>query len=451
MGGVDFPLWLGIGSYGGLACSLLTTGALAAYALGRRRGTPRQLARATLLCLSASLLSLAPLWWQGVRFDVYGPLLDMREILVVLVWSMAFGWCVPLGAAVRYVARAKEMPAGHGFSLRLRAVPGLHIAALDDPGRRIEPLGENRAWGQLVPLDGELAERSLRLTHKLTLLGREVDNDVIVADERASRHHAEIHWDHGHPQLLDRGSMNGTLVNGQTVRGAVPLRSEDTIQIGERRYRFELFESGATPEMAAGDETSEATRKMVGVSSGGPVSNGSSPLRVVLAGVNRGFEFSRWELCDGISVIGRDAECQICLNDPSVSRRHAQIVRQVSGFFLTDLQSSNGTAVNGELLAAPAMLRSGDVLRVGEVTLRCDTVAEAGQAYVVNPSAPTAILAENSRSVPPASAPTAPPRRRDGRLTGLLQAISAQPATKRRSSPRLAPPRLHGGQPPTGD
>ena len=41
MGGIDFPGWLALGSYGGLACSLLSVGSLAAYALGLRRGTPK--------------------------------------------------------------------------------------------------------------------------------------------------------------------------------------------------------------------------------------------------------------------------------------------------------------------------------------------------------------------------------------------------------------------------
>jgi pSer/pThr/pTyr-binding forkhead associated (FHA) protein len=462
---IDFPTWLSLGTYGGLGCSLLTSGVLAAYALGRRRGTPRQLARATLLCLGASALSLVPIWWRLSRFDVYGPSLSTREILLVLLWCVGCGWCLPLGALVRYIARAKPLPAGQGFSLRMRAVVVPHLASLNDPARRIEPLGTGRAWGQLVPLDGELAERPLPLTRQLTLLGREVENDIIISDEKASRYHAEIHWDHGHPQLLDRASMNGTRLNAEPVRGSVPLRPNDVIEVGERRYRFELL--AVEPGLAAGAGNPatpiEETRKIAGVSSGGPTPSAPPDGGLRLIGVNRGFEFTRWELRDPVSVIGRDPECQVRLADSSVSRRHAQIVRQQSGFFVSDLGSSNGTTLNGALLATPAPVHAGDLLGIGEVTLRC----EAAPAFLgtVDHSAPTrsfagdASVEDASTSPAPAalanerSAPTAPPQRapqleRAGPLTALLHSMNTGRPASRQSAPRLVPPRLRGGDPP---
>jgi len=76
-------------------------------------------------------------------------------------------------------------------------------------------------------------------------------------------------------------------------------------------------------------------------------------------------------------LIGRDAEHQIVLPDPSVSRTHAQIVRQPAGYFISDLDSSNGTLLNGERLSAPMPLAPGDILCVGIVELRCEVAVTA--------------------------------------------------------------------------
>ena len=67
---------------------------------------------------------------------------------------------------------------------------------------------------------------------------------------------------------------------------------------------------------------------------------------------------------------GRGAECGMCLPEPDVSRRHArlQAAADGGGVELRDLGSTNGVYVNGRLTEAdpgPAILRAGDVLRVG--------------------------------------------------------------------------------------
>lgn len=64
-------------------------------------------------------------------------------------------------------------------------------------------------------------------------------------------------------------------------------------------------------------------------------------------------------------VIGRDAECEIRLPLPSVSRRHTEIYRDGPVFALKDLDSRNGTFLNGARVSHAA-LALGDVLRIGE-------------------------------------------------------------------------------------
>jgi hypothetical protein len=63
-------------------------------------------------------------------------------------------------------------------------------------------------------------------------------------------------------------------------------------------------------------------------------------------------------------TIGRLPECDLVLDGPEVSRRHARIVRTPDGPLLGD-RSRYGTLVNGSRLAGPVLLAAGDVLQVG--------------------------------------------------------------------------------------
>jgi sigma-B regulation protein RsbU (phosphoserine phosphatase) len=70
--------------------------------------------------------------------------------------------------------------------------------------------------------------------------------------------------------------------------------------------------------------------------------------------------------------MGRSNECEVCLADPGVSRRHAEITFQSGTWFITDLASRHGTFLNAIKLDphAPVPLREGDLLRVGPWTYR---------------------------------------------------------------------------------
>jgi DNA-binding NtrC family response regulator len=71
----------------------------------------------------------------------------------------------------------------------------------------------------------------------------------------------------------------------------------------------------------------------------------------------------------GELVVGRDPQANLVLADAQVSRTHAQLLRLPDGLRLTDLGSRHGTTVNGEPLAGPRHLVSGDVVGVGGALL----------------------------------------------------------------------------------
>jgi hypothetical protein len=65
-------------------------------------------------------------------------------------------------------------------------------------------------------------------------------------------------------------------------------------------------------------------------------------------------------------TIGREVSNNIVINDVEVSRKHARLVMQAGGYVLEDLGSTNGTFVNGQRLMGPHILRSGELIMLGE-------------------------------------------------------------------------------------
>ncbi|MGA3066194.1 MAG: FHA domain-containing protein [Tepidisphaeraceae bacterium] len=71
----------------------------------------------------------------------------------------------------------------------------------------------------------------------------------------------------------------------------------------------------------------------------------------------------------GALIIGRAPDCQLAVRDILLSRRHCRIEKSPHGWLLIDLNSKNGTAVNGEKLIAPRLLRDNDIVRMGRSRL----------------------------------------------------------------------------------
>jgi FHA domain len=72
--------------------------------------------------------------------------------------------------------------------------------------------------------------------------------------------------------------------------------------------------------------------------------------------------------------IGRDASCDLAIADMTVSRLHAQLERTSDGWLLSDLESTNGTRVNGWRVRGKIPVRPGDVVSFGSL----DVVFGAG-------------------------------------------------------------------------
>jgi len=71
------------------------------------------------------------------------------------------------------------------------------------------------------------------------------------------------------------------------------------------------------------------------------------------------------ELSGPVTLVGRTGNCDLCLGSSTVSRRHAELRREGDTYFVRDLNSTNGTLLNGEPVLGEEQLRDWDEIGVG--------------------------------------------------------------------------------------
>ena len=100
-------------------------------------------------------------------------------------------------------------------------------------------------------------------------------------------------------------------------------------------------------------------------------------------------------------TVGRDSTNEIVINDAEISRRHARLTFQGGKYVLEDLGSTNGTFVNGQRLAGPRVLKTGEVVSFGE------QIVLVFEASNVDPGA--TMVSPRAAAVPSVSRPANPP------------------------------------------
>ena len=87
---------------------------------------------------------------------------------------------------------------------------------------------------------------------------------------------------------------------------------------------------------------------------------------LVEEGIDRGTVF---RLHDGMNTLGRDVGNKIMLADPKISRHHCTLRKVGQSLYLSDLDTRNGTSVNGKPVSGREIV-AGDCIIVGNTTLR---------------------------------------------------------------------------------
>lgn len=178
------------------------------------------------------------------------------------------------------------------------------------------------------------------LTKPQMRIGRADNNDIVLNKHTVSSTHALIQFVGSNFQIEDLGSGNGTQVNGNRLQAHTPvaLANGDVISVDVYKFRFGLG-NGTTPR--------------------------SVPAQLVDANTGQNVILPQPMLLNTANIrIGRTANNELVINRDTISSNHA-VIEFVNGQFqVTDLNSGNGTKVNGKRLQAhqPQPLANGDMI-----------------------------------------------------------------------------------------
>ena len=208
-------------------------------------------------------------------------------------------------------------------------------------------------------------EQEFEVSKAEITIGRGQTNDIVLQDSRVSRTHARfVFGADGGVTIIDLGSTNGVRVNGVRVEQAT-LAPGDVVFIGGSQISH-VKASADDQDMTIIDTEADLDRTIAEAVL--PVSlNDTSQDRLVICTPDKTWEVELNDKIDSLSI-GRAANSGVVIEHPSVSRSHAQILRDHRTFRLKDLGSSNGLWLNGQKLDEIA-LDDGMSVRLGYATL----------------------------------------------------------------------------------
>jgi pSer/pThr/pTyr-binding forkhead associated (FHA) protein len=161
------------------------------------------------------------------------------------------------------------------------------------------------------------------------------------------------------------GSVNGTFLNGIRLETSQPLKDDDCIRTGNIEFVFALpvVEEKSVEEVKQ-EEVEIPERQTIVMPEPSKL-----PCLEISSGVQRGVTFELVKEKTLVGRSGRGRQWDIALPDRAVSRPQAQITREGENFVLVDMDSANGTLLNGEMLSEPHFLVDGDAVTFGETVL----------------------------------------------------------------------------------
>jgi pSer/pThr/pTyr-binding forkhead associated (FHA) protein len=273
------------------------------------------------------------------------------------------------------------------------------MAALQAPaaegGAAAGPAAASATGGRLVCLtDG----REYAVTASSLVFGREAGCDVVVPGKDVSRRHAEI-LPTGKGYLLIDHSTNGTFVNDDRIAGQRLLARGDLVRVGTDEFRFhaehealreseprhaalqatlhefsvaDVVTASAAPEAASEAPpapTPPPASPAPERSDVGHAPAGDQPQRPLASFLLRGGarKGTRLPVRGLVANVGRAEYNDVVLEDESVSAQHAKLQRREGIWVLVDLESTNGTFVDGERVDTEIALAPGSIVRFGDV------------------------------------------------------------------------------------
>ncbi|MFT7288252.1 MAG: pSer/pThr/pTyr-binding forkhead associated (FHA) protein [Halieaceae bacterium] len=260
----------------------------------------------------------------------------------------------------------------------------------------------------------DLKTREIFVLRAVTaLLGRDDSCDLPLMDTSdVSRRHARLSVTRGLLHVQDLDSANGTKVNGRRVREICQLQSGDVLSCG--RAAFLVVEPGESaditiqqnrlPEQESSFVEDQGQQHMTSLVSDFQLPAGWSAHEKfadaqdeqIARAENR---LSKYLMRENIGTathvaalvalgdeetpdpqllprvsplswgLGRASGCDVLLTNLTVSSQHARIARNLRQWSVEDLDSTNGTRINGQSIAKRSRIHCGDVLALGMVQL----------------------------------------------------------------------------------
>lgn len=186
-----------------------------------------------------------------------------------------------------------------------------------------------------------------------TSIGKSKSNDIVLPQEDISRFHAVIAKKQKEWVITDTFSKTGVLVNDEKFDGQTVIEDGDVITIGTVPLKFLCAE-------ALSDELKTQIRNEA-AQMNNQVNRNIAYAVLVDAKTRRPIYLRKKDV-----LIGRSDDCDIQINLDTVSGRHARIHLTSRGWALSDLNSHNGTKLNGRYITEPQLIFDMDMITFGD-------------------------------------------------------------------------------------
>jgi pSer/pThr/pTyr-binding forkhead associated (FHA) protein len=350
----------------------------------------------------------------------------------------------------------------------------------DDLAKFRPPGGSKAAADPTAATGGRLVSLTDGREYEITgtiVIGRDAACEVVITSKRVSRRHAEIVATSKGYIVIDT-STNGTFVNGERVEGERVLARADIIRLGDDEFRFYADAAAqpvaSTPGPGADSAPAGAEQRLGDTMFGVPGMGAAA--RAAAAGPPPGADYQLADTMHGVPGssppaaqpresgshalasllvrsgdlkgrrfpirvpvvnVGRADYNDIVVDDGTVSTIHAKFQRREGIWVLVDLDSTNGTFVDGERVSGEVPLAPGAIVRFGDVSMVFEPMDDT-----VDPRQGSSTKLMGAMAAPPPPPPAgterSAPDKRD-RATGDAHGRDSAPDEERERGFRIWP------------